>query len=175
MKAHDLADLEAVSKTEMKSNTCRVIVAEDHPAMLDRILALLRLHFDVVASVLNGKDLITETQRLCPEVVVTDITMPILNGVDAARELRRVGSAAKVIFLTVHRDATLVERCFAEGAFGYVHKSQLRSDLIPAIKEALCGRHFVSSFVGSSVRSSKNVASEDLSTLNMALDLWGKR
>jgi len=159
----------------MKSNTCRVIVAEDHPAMLDRILSLLRLHFDVVASVLNGKDLVTETERLCPEVVVTDISMPILNGVNAARELRRIGSAAKVVFLSVHMDAMLVEECFAEGALGYVHKSQLKSDLIPAIEGALCGRRFVSSLVYSPERSSQNDAGEDFTALNLASDLWGKR
>ena len=128
----------------MQLHTCRVIIAEDHADMLDRILALLTLHFEVVASVTNGKDLVAETQRFRPDIVVTDITMPILNGIDAVSELRRIGSTAKVVFLTVHRDAMLVERCFAVGGLGYVHKSRLRSDLIPAIKEALCGRHFVS-------------------------------
>lgn len=133
----------------MQLHTCKVIIAEDHTVMLDRILALLRLHFDVVASVTNGKDLISETQRLRPDIVVTDLTMPIMNGIDAVSELRRVGSPAKVVFLTVHRDTMLVERCFAEGALGYVHKSRLRSDLVPAINEALCGRRFVSPLIDS--------------------------
>lgn len=144
--------------------------------MLDRILALLRLHFEVVASVTNGKELIAETQRLHPDVVVTDITMPILNGIDAASELRRMGSSAKVIFLTVHRDASLVERCFAEGALGYVHKSRLRSDLIPAIKNALCGRHFVSSLTDPSVKGSADYQTcEGLGTLSLVFDGPGKR
>lgn len=155
----------------MESKTCRVIVAEDHAVMLDRILSLLRLHFDVVASVLNGKDLITETQRLRPDVVVSDITMPIMNGIDAARELRQAGSPAKVVFLTVHNDTMLVERCFAEGAFGYVHKSRLRSDLVPAIKEALCGRRFVSSVVDPSAKRSTDYrAGGGIGTLSLALE-----
>lgn len=159
----------------MQPNTCRVIIAEDHAAMLDRILALLRLHFEVVASVTNGKDLISETQRLHPDVVVTDITMPIMNGIDAASELRRIGSSAKVVFLTVHRDALLVERCFAEGALGYVHKSRLRSDLIPAINEALCGRRFVSSLTDPSARSSADYqAGEGPRTLSLVLHESGK-
>lgn len=151
---------------KMQLHTCRVIIAEDHAVMLDRILALLRLHFDVVASVTNGRDLISETQRLRPDIVVTDITMPILNGIDAASELRRVGSPAKVIFLTIHRDTMFVERCFAEGAFGYVHKSRLRSDLIPAIKEALCGRRFVSPLMDSSIAAC--YSSEGSQTLGFA-------
>src|SRR5215469_12011797 len=138
----------------MESNTCKVIVAEDHAMMLDRVLALLRLHFEVIASVNNGQELISETQRLCPDVVVIDITMPILNGIAAEGELRRIGSPAKVVFLTVHSDTMLVERCFAEGGLGYVHKSRLRSDLVLAIKEALCGRRFVSSVVDPSARRS---------------------
>ena len=160
----------------MSSHTYRVIVAEDHPAMLDRILALLKLHFEVVGSVTNGKDLITETERLCPDVVVTDITMPVLNGIEAASELRRMASPAKVVFLTVHRDASLVERCFAEGGLGYVHKSRLRSDLIPAIQEALCDRHFVSSLTDWSAKASADrQAGEDFGTLSLVWDGIGKR
>ena len=153
----------------MQSDMCKIIVAEDHAMMLDRVLALLRMHFEVVASVNNGQDLISETQRLSPDVVVTDISMPILNGIAAAVELRKVGSSARVVFLTVHNDTALVEKCFAEGGLGYVHKSRLRSDLIPAIKEALCGRHFVSSVVDRSARRSADChIGEGIGTLSLA-------
>ena len=154
----------------MQPNTCRIIVAEDHAVMLDRVLALVGLHFEVVARVTNGQDLISETKRLCPDVVVTDISMPILNGIAAAVELRKAGSPAKVVFLTVYTDAALVEKCFAEGALGYVHKSRLRSDLVPAIKEALCGRRFVSSVVDTSARRSDCHIGEGFGTLSMALE-----
>lgn len=112
--------------------------------VLQRVLDLLKLDFDVVGTVSNGKDLVSEAQQLRPDVVLTDIAMPILTGIDAAQELRRVGLPARLVFFTVHQDAELVQACFAAGALGYVHKSRLNTDLIPAIAEALAGRRFIS-------------------------------
>ena len=73
-----------------------------------------------------------------------DITMPMLNGIEAAHELREAGSTAKFVFLTVHNHPAFLHACFAEGALGYVTKSHLRTDLIPAIREALSGHTFIS-------------------------------
>jgi DNA-binding NarL/FixJ family response regulator len=99
----------------------------------------------VVNRVGDGKSLLDEAVRLQPEVVVLDISMPVLNGLQAALELRRTGSKAKIVFLTVHEDPDYVRGAFAAGAQGYVVKSRLASDLPLAIREALAGRHFVSS------------------------------
>jgi DNA-binding NarL/FixJ family response regulator len=121
-----------------------VLVADDHRLVLARVLALLKPTFCVVGIANNGEDLVISAERLQPEVIVLDITMPILNGIDAARELRRRGSVAKLIFLTVHSDPEFLSACFDEGALGYVTKSRLGVDLVPAITEALAGHVFVS-------------------------------
>jgi len=75
---------------------------------------------------------------------VLDITMPILTGIGAARELHEAGSKATLVFLTVHQSNAFVRECFANGGLGYVTKSRMMTDLVPAISEALSNRHFVS-------------------------------
>lgn len=125
----------------------RVLLADDHGSILDHTMSLLKPQFEVVGMVNDGRSLVNEALRLQPDVIVLDITMPVLNGIVAARELRAAGSQAKVIFLTVHQEEPLCVRCLAEGALGYVTKSRLITDLIPAITEALSDRRFVSPFV----------------------------
>jgi len=92
----------------------------------------------------DGKSLVSEAQRLQPDVIVLDIAMPLLTGIEAARELHKAGSQAKLVFLTIHQDLAFVRGCFAEGGLGYVTKSRLVTDLIPAIHEALSNHTFVS-------------------------------
>jgi len=122
----------------------RIIVADDHDVMLDTVSALLRPDFDVVSNVNNGRDLIREAHRLQPDVIVLDITMPVLNGIEAAHKMREAGLTARLVFLTVHEQSSFVNACFDEGALGYVTKSRLRTDLIPAIRDAISGHHFIS-------------------------------
>ena len=122
----------------------RVLLADDHAPMLKRVQALLEADFDIVGNVRNGKDLVSEANRLQPDVVLLDISMPILTGIEAAHELRETGTKAKFVFLTMHERAEFVHACLAEGALGYVVKSRIASDLIPAVREALSGRRFVS-------------------------------
>jgi DNA-binding NarL/FixJ family response regulator len=112
--------------------------------MLERVQALLEADFDIVGNVRNGKDLVSEANRLQPDVVLLDISMPILTGIEAAHELRETGTKAKFVFLTMHERAEFVHACLAEGALGYVVKSRIASDLIPAVREALSGRRFIS-------------------------------
>jgi DNA-binding NarL/FixJ family response regulator len=123
----------------------RVLVADDHPMVLDRVLSLLKSNFEVVGTVGNGRDLLSEAERLQPDVIVLDITMPVLNGIEAAHKLHEAGSAARLVFLTVHPQSEFVAACFAEGGLGYVTKSRLGMDLIAAISEALSGHYFISS------------------------------
>jgi DNA-binding NarL/FixJ family response regulator len=122
----------------------RIIVADDHDAMLDTVSALLQPDFDIVSNVNNGRDLIREAHRLQPDVIVLDITMPVLNGIEAAHKMREDGLRARLVFLTVHEQSSFVNACFDEGALGYVTKSRLRTDLIPAIRDAISGHHFIS-------------------------------
>lgn len=99
---------------------------------------------EVVGSVTDGQSLFDTATQLKPDVIVTDISMPILNGIEASKRLNESGCAAKIIFLTVHSDTDFVETCLATGALGYVLKSKITTDLIPAVQEALAGRIFVS-------------------------------
>jgi DNA-binding NarL/FixJ family response regulator len=122
----------------------RIIVADDHDVMLDTVSALLQPDFEVVGTVNNGGDLIREAHRLRPDVIVLDITMPILNGIEAAHKMREAGLTARLVFLTVHEQSSFVNACFDEGALGYVTKSRLIMDLIPAIRDAISGHHFIS-------------------------------
>ena len=122
----------------------RVLLADDHKAILDRVATLLEPEFEVVGKVSDGQALLEASARLEPDVLVLDISMPVLSGLDAARELRRTGSRAKIIFLTVHEEAEYVRGSFEMGASGYVVKPRLASDLAQAIREALAGRSFVS-------------------------------
>lgn len=123
----------------------RVLLADDHVFVLERIVSILRPSFEVVGTVHNGRDLVTEAQRLQPDVIVLDLTMPMLTGIEAAHELRAAGSTVKLVFLTVHPEAEFVQACFAEGGLGYVNKSRLATDLVPAIHGALSGHQFISS------------------------------
>jgi DNA-binding NarL/FixJ family response regulator len=128
-------------------NRPRVLLADDHPAIIQRASHLLRASFDVVAITRNGADLINEAMRLNPDVIVADITMPIVNGIQAAHELREAGSSAKFVFLTVHQQTEFLEASRSEGALGYVVKSRMHTDLIPAIEQALAGAQFISPVV----------------------------
>ena len=122
----------------------RVLLADDHPDFLAVAARLLEGEYEVVQAVGDGESLLHEAAHLRPEIVVLDISMPGLNGIEAARRLKAAGGAAAVVFLTVHSDPDYVRAALAAGARGYVVKSRLASDLLPALREALAGRSFVS-------------------------------
>jgi DNA-binding NarL/FixJ family response regulator len=133
-----------VAKERLSVLRPTVLVADDHPVMLERALSILKPNVEVVGTANNGIALIDEARRLQPDVIVLDITMPTLNGIEAAHELHEIGSMAKFVFLTVHDRLEFVQACIAEGALGYVTKSRMATDLIPAINEALSGHLFIS-------------------------------
>jgi len=112
--------------------------------MRERIADLLRFDFDMIAFAADGQQAIESALQLKPDIVVLDISMPVLNGLQVASHLHDQGCPAKLIFLTVHRDPDIVEAAFSAGAFGYVFKPLIVKDLIPAIQEALAGRRFTS-------------------------------
>jgi DNA-binding NarL/FixJ family response regulator len=120
------------------------LLADDHPAVGKSVVSLLELEFDVVGMVANGKDMLSEATRLPPDVVILDISMPMLDGFEAAAKLSEIGSRAKVILLTVHDDAEFVQAGLAAGALGYVLKSRLTTDLSTAVREILAGHRFMS-------------------------------
>ena len=122
----------------------RLLLADDHPSFLEATSALLRTQFEVVVTATDGASLVLEALRVRPDVIVTDITMPVMSGIDAAHELRKFALSVKLVFLTIHSEEQFVEACVAEGALGYVVKSHMKTDLIPAIKAALIGDSYIS-------------------------------
>jgi DNA-binding NarL/FixJ family response regulator len=125
-------------------NRVRVLLADDHADFLAAAVRLLGSEYEVVAAVGDGQAVLDEAARLEPDVLVLDISMPVLNGIEAARRLTAAGSGAKVVFLTVHQDPDSVRAALAAGAQGYVVKCRLVSDLPLALRDVLAGRSFVS-------------------------------
>jgi DNA-binding NarL/FixJ family response regulator len=125
-------------------NRLRALVADDHQAMLDKLVLLLSYELDVVAVVRDGAAAVNEAARLDPDVLVLDIAMPVLSGIAAAGELKAHGSTARVVFVTTHRDRAFVESAVAQGIIGFVAKDRLFSDLMPAIRSVVAGESFVS-------------------------------
>jgi DNA-binding NarL/FixJ family response regulator len=122
----------------------RILLADDHPDLLKTVERQLEPEFEVVGKVLDGQLLLEEAMRLKPDVIVSDISMPLLNGIEAADQLRESGCQSRIVFLTVHSDPDFVSVCLAAGALGYVVKSRMNTDLVPAIREALAGHTFIS-------------------------------
>jgi DNA-binding NarL/FixJ family response regulator len=121
----------------------RVLLADDHLEFLKLEVALLQPHFELVGTAADGASVVSEVLRLRPDVVVVDITMPKMTGIDAVRELMQSGSTAKFIFLTIHSSEEYVYACLEEGAGGFVSKSQMKAHLIPAIYAVLDGLRYV--------------------------------
>lgn len=134
-----------IGNPESSGNRRRVLLADDHPLILERVTTLLQSKFDVVGVAHNGLQMVLEAIRLNPDIIVADISMPELDGIEAAHRLREMGSGASIVFLTIHESPEFVEACLAEGALGFVAKSHMKTDLVPAINAALAGRCFVSS------------------------------
>jgi DNA-binding NarL/FixJ family response regulator len=129
--------------TEGSRSRPRIVVADDHPQMLEEVARLLQTEFEVVATVPDGNATLTAVHDLKPDVVVLDVMMPGLNGIQTAQQLRSMGAPPKIVFLSIQNDPEYVEAATAMGA-SYVAKSRMRPDLIVAINEALAGRMFFS-------------------------------
>jgi DNA-binding NarL/FixJ family response regulator len=122
----------------------RILLADDHPEFLSLATGLVESEFNVLKTFGNGQCVVDEFGELNPDLVVLDISMPGLNGIETAQKLRAARRNAKIVFLTVNKDLDYVRSALATGALGYVAKDRLASDLIPAIRAALAGYRFVS-------------------------------
>jgi len=118
----------------------RILLADDHKIVLDGLRSLLAPDFDIVGAAADGRQLVQLAQTLKPDVIVADISMPLLNGIDAARQLPGV----KFVFLTMHPDPSYLLRALQAGALGYVLKHAASEDLTTAIRHALRGESYVS-------------------------------
>jgi DNA-binding NarL/FixJ family response regulator len=124
----------------------RIVVADDHSAVLASVIPILETHYTIVGTATDGKAAVAADLTLHPDVVVLDISMPVMSGIDAARQMRKNGSQAIIVFLTVHRDEDIYATTKHVGGMGYVVKDHLGTDLVFAIEEALEGRYFASTF-----------------------------
>jgi len=124
-----------------------VILADDHAIVLEGLKGLLQDEFEIVGIANNGRELLSQVERMPPDIIVVDITMPQLNGIEAIRHLARMGAKTKIIVLTMHRDATYAKEAFDAGASGFVLKHSASSELITSMHEALRCNTFVSPMI----------------------------
>jgi DNA-binding NarL/FixJ family response regulator len=122
----------------------RILVVDDHEEVLRSVSDLLASEFDVVGTAADGQGMLLAAEQLIPDIIVTDIEMPRLDGIEATEAVLKVHPAMPVVILTMHVNATLVRRALNAGARGYVHKLHAARDLVPAIRQALEGGTFVS-------------------------------
>lgn len=122
----------------------RVLLADDHRIVAEGLKSLLGEQYELVGIVENGRDLLCAAKETRPDVIVADISMPQLNGLDAVAQLKADGCAARIVFLTMHRDLMYAAKALALGASGFVLKHSASSDLLGAISAALDGETFVS-------------------------------
>ena len=124
--------------------TIRVLLVDDNGEMLTDLRDELSAEFEIAGTADNGEEAIREVLRLDPDVIVLDITMPVMNGLQVASSLRDMHRRTKILFLTIHEEPEYISAAFSVGACGYVTKRRLASDLALAIREVSVGRNFLS-------------------------------
>ena len=143
----------------------KILVADDHPIVAEGLRSLLEPTYEVMAIVQNGRELVVAAKKLNPDVIVVDISMPLLNGIDAASQIRNAGIQAKIIFLTMHTEINYARRALAEGASGYVLKHSASSELLFAIQQALAGRTFVTPTIAANIKHTRAAKEASLNAL----------
>ena len=128
-------------------NRARVLLADDHTLFLDALAKLLEPEFEVVGTVNDGRALVSRVLELSPDVVVVDISMPLLNGLDAGQQVKALRPATRLVFLTQNQDPNLAAEAFRRKASGYVLKNSAATELITAIREAMKGHTYVSPLI----------------------------
>src|SRR5262249_24630210 len=128
---------------EPAMTTPRVLLADDHQVVAEGLRGLLAPHFDILGVVSDGRKLLAAAKALDPDVIVLDISMPSLNGIDAAHQMRSANTRSKLVFLTMHREVAYAARALAAGASGYVLKHSAASELVTAIRESLAGGTYI--------------------------------
>jgi DNA-binding NarL/FixJ family response regulator len=129
--------------TSKPSSRIRILLADDHAMVVEALCALLKNNYDVVGVVADGRALLAEAPKLRPDVVVVDVSMPSLNGLDAAARLKTVLPNVKLVFLTMQDDPNLAAAALCLGAVGYVLKQSAASELTAAISAVLEGKSYV--------------------------------
>jgi DNA-binding NarL/FixJ family response regulator len=128
----------------MSSKRPRILIADDHTLVADLCRQLLETEFEVVGTVNNGRALVRAAAELKPDVIVVDVAMPILNGLDAGQQVKENCPAVKLVFLTMNSDIELAAEAFRRGASGYLLKTCAASEMVTAVHEVLLGRSYMS-------------------------------
>jgi DNA-binding NarL/FixJ family response regulator len=139
----------------------KVLLADDHRIVAEGLRSLLEPEFELVGIVENGRELLDAAEKLRPDVIVADISMPVLNGIEAVRQLKKTRSAARVVFLTMHPDVTYAVSALEAGALGYVLKHSAPSELTRAIRAALRGKIFVTPLLAGEIMQSSTGGSPE--------------
>lgn len=147
----------------------RVLLADDHKIISNGLSGLLKPEFELVGKVEDGRALVSAAEKLRPDVIVVDISMPLLNGIEAVRQIKKVDPQVKVVFLTMHPDVTYAIRAFEVGASGYVLKHSASSELLTAIHEAIRGRTYVTPMIAGELVQSYKEGSHHQSDANQQL------
>ena len=122
----------------------RVVLADDYQPIVAKVRGILGAEFETIATAENGNQAVDSVLNLDADVLITDICIPVVNGLQAAERLQMANCRARIVFLTIYQEEAYVRAAFAAGASAYVIKSRLLTDLIPAIREALLGNIFMS-------------------------------
>ena len=125
----------------------KILLADDHAVILDGLRSILEADFEIVGAVTDGRALVAACKKLRPDVVLCDITMPLLNGLDATRQIKKADPEAKIIFLTMHPDVAMAKEALRAGGSGYLVKHSPASEIVTAIQQVLRGRVYLSPLV----------------------------
>ncbi|MEE8160584.1 MAG: response regulator transcription factor [Acidobacteriota bacterium] len=128
-------------------NRPRVLIADDHELLVEAFVKLLEAEVEVVGKVLDGRALLAQAPRLKPDIIVLDISMPGLNGLEAGEQIKQIMPDVKLIFLTMHEDPNLAVEAFRLGASGYLLKRSAASELFQAVQEVFRGRTYVTPLI----------------------------
>jgi DNA-binding NarL/FixJ family response regulator len=144
MNAEAVSSLAVDRKKEDGVARKRILLADDHVEMLDEVRALLNQDYEIIGAVENGQKLVEAARELKPDLIVSDISMPIMTGFEAAAKIRALGLAPKIIFLTVQSSAAYVRKARSLGADGYVLKVHTNEQLPLAVSSVLLGNPYIS-------------------------------
>ena len=133
--------------TNVRRNVPRILIADDHTLVAEACRKLLEGEYEVVATVSDGRALVRAVAELRPHLVIVDVSMPLLNGLDAAQQAKELLPSVKVIFLTMNHDADLAAEAFRRGASGYLLKTCAASELAIAVREVLRGKSYLSPMI----------------------------
>jgi DNA-binding NarL/FixJ family response regulator len=125
----------------------RLLLVDDHTILLEGLTSLLSPVFDLVGTASNGREAVEAAERLRPDIVLLDVSMPVLNGIEAARQLHESNPGARLIMLSMHSDPSFVRAAFEAGASGYLLKRSAATELVNAIYEVARGRRYISGLI----------------------------